>query len=235
MKKLLVLGVALAASVALLLGSAPRLAAAQSPTVGLVSDINPGAGSSSPDFFTHVNGTLFFVADDGTHGLELWRSDGTAAGTTLVKDIDPNPQEGSGIGGPGSAGVGGLVNVNGTVFFAASDGTNGVELWKSDGTDAGTSMVKDIAAGSSTPLHLTNVGGTLFFTADDGTHGRELWKSDGTAAGTTMVDDINPGAAGSNPVELVDMGGTVYFHADDGVHIDALWRSDGTAGGTTLV
>jgi ELWxxDGT repeat protein len=54
----------------------------------LARDINP-SGSSYPDYLTNVGGTLFFAADDGTHGNELWRSDGTGAGTRLVKDINP--------------------------------------------------------------------------------------------------------------------------------------------------
>ena len=76
-----------------------------------------------------------------------------------------------------------LTVVDGTLFFYASDGSHGEELWKTDGTAAGTIMVKDINPGStsSNPFHMTAVGGTLFFAADDGIHGRELWKSDGTA------------------------------------------------------
>ena len=92
-----------------------------------------------------------------------------------------------------------LTNVNGTLFFTADDGVNGCELWKSDGTAAGTVLVKDIRPGScsSCPRNLTNVNGTLFFAADDGSDGRELWKSDGTAAGTVLVKDICPGSGGS--------------------------------------
>src|SRR5262245_11596556 len=91
----------------------------------------------------------------------------------LLKDIR--------ISGPGSDPAK-FTEVGSVVFFAADDGTSGVELWKSDGTDAGTIRVKDIRAGStpSDPGGLTNVGGTLFFTANDGTGGTELWKSDGT-------------------------------------------------------
>jgi ELWxxDGT repeat protein len=213
---------ALALAGVVLAAAAPAWAAGPA----LVSDINPGASGSNPGEFTTVHGTLFFAADDGTHGFELWKTDGTTGGTAMVKDINPG----------GDSTPTELVNVNGTLFFRADDGAHGSELWKSDGTAAGTTMVKDINSGSagSTPLHLTTVGGTLFFSADDGVAGRELWRSDGTAAGTTMVKDINPGAT-SNPTDLVNAGGTLFFHADDGVHGDELWRSDGTAAGTALV
>ncbi|MBR9970880.1 ELWxxDGT repeat protein [Magnetospirillum sulfuroxidans] len=93
------------------------------------------------------------------------------------------------------------------MFFAATDGTNGTELWKSDGTAVGTVMVKDINPGSSSssPNHLTNVNGTLYFSATDGTNGTELWKSDGTAVGTVMVKDIRTGTVGSGPTYLVNI------------------------------
>jgi trimeric autotransporter adhesin len=102
---------------------------------------------------------------------ELWKSDGTLAGTVLVKDIKPRPMIRP-LGGSFE-----LTNVNGTLFFA-NNGTNGVELWKSDGTDPGTVLVMDIFPGpaSSNVNQLTNVNGTLFFTADNGTNGVELWK-----------------------------------------------------------
>ncbi len=88
----------------------------------------PGASDASPRYLTNVNGILYFRAV-WEHGYELWKSDGTSAGTVLVKDIRP----GSSGGGPGY-----LTNVNGTLYFGASDGSTGYELWKSDGTSAGT-------------------------------------------------------------------------------------------------
>ena len=94
-----------------------------------------------------------------------------------------------------------LTNVDGTLYFEASNATDGFELWKSDGTAAGTVMVKDINPGpdGSNPSDLTNVNGTLYFEANDGPNGAELWKSDGTAAGTVMVKDIDPGPTSSDP------------------------------------
>ena len=222
----------------------------------LVKNINPGCcdtfgnGFNSspggvPPEFTDVSGTLFFSASDGTAGRELWKSDGTAAGTVLVKDIQPGTFPGGQLrnGLPQF-----LTNLNGTLVFGADDGINGRELWKSDGTGAGTVLLKDInpGAGSAVPFETSpfesgptsffnNVNGMLFFRADDGTTGRELWKSDGTAAGTVRVKDINPGTPGSAPQFLTDMNGTLFFGADDGTTGIELWKSDGTAAGTVRV
>ncbi len=118
-----------------------------------------------------------------------------------------------------------LTNVNGTLYFTASDGTNsydnrnrtnGRKLWKSDGTAAGTVLVKDILIDDEESNNLTNVNGTLYFTASDGTNGYELWKSDGTEAGTVQVLDINPGTASSYPSDLTYVNGKLYFSADNG-------------------
>ena len=78
--------------------------------------------------------------------------------------------------------------MGGALYFTASEATNGTELWKSDGTEAGTVPVKDICpgTGNSSPYYLANVNGTLYFRANEG-KGQELWKSDGREAGTTLV------------------------------------------------
>lgn len=110
-------------------------------------------------------------------------------------------------------------------------------MWTSDGTEAGTVMVKDIHSGSgpAVPYSLTDVGGTLYFTAFDARHGPELWMSDGTEAGTGLVKDIHTWEGGSYPAWLLDVGGIVYFRACDRTHGDELWRSDGTEVGTSIV
>jgi ELWxxDGT repeat protein len=118
--------------------------------------------------FTALAGSLFFVAWDPEHGAELWRTDGTAAGTVLVDDVNP---------GPASSRISGLTLVDGRLFFAATDGEHGVELWTSDGTAAGTRRISDVAEGplSSSPRELAAIGGRLFFSADDQETGREPW------------------------------------------------------------
>src|SRR5262249_42083812 len=85
-----------------------------------VQDINPGSAWSNPNWLTNVNGLLYFAADDGTHGNELWQSDGTSAGTVLVQDINP----GSVNSDPAY-----LTSMNNKLYFAATDPTHGRELW----------------------------------------------------------------------------------------------------------
>ena len=122
----------------------------------LVKDIYPGANSANPNNLCVIGSTLYFQAYDDVNGVELWKSDGTAAGTVKLHDsVVP---------------AGSLFNVNGTLYFSGNDGVNGGELWVSDGTPAGTVMLKDINPGSGTsaPGRVTLAGSTIFFTADDG-------------------------------------------------------------------
>ena len=213
---------AFAAGLGLLLGPVPRVHAKSNPY--LVKDINPSSGSA-PRNLVNVNGTLFFTADDGVHGEELWKSDGTQKGTVLVKDINPS----------GSTHFWDFLSADGTLFFRAHDGSHGFELWKSDGTPDGTVMVKDINPSNRYVIYvgsnLANIGGTVFFGTDDGF---ELWKSDGTPEGTVMFKDINP-EGWSWPRNLTNVNGTLFFSANDGVHGGGLWKSDGTERGTVLV
>jgi ELWxxDGT repeat protein len=201
------------------------------PQATLVKDINP-TGNSDPGgawpAFASVNNTIFFAATDGTSGKELWKSDGTLAGTVLVRNINPS----------GNSYPRGITNVNGTVYFRASDGDTGSELWKSDGTSAGTSLVNDIhPTGGSYPSALTNLNGTLYFVAENPTYGRELWKSNGTSEGTILVKDIRSGSGGAFGTQpsLWVFNNTLYFAANDGSSGFELWKSDGTSAGTMLV
>src|SRR5262249_60477132 len=120
----------------------------------LVKDINHGPAASHIHDMTALNGLLLFFADDGKHGEELWVSDGTGDGTHLVLDINP----GTGNAAPAVASALNTTAVfQGKMFFSASDGTHGTELWETDGTTAGTSFVSDINPGppASNPPALT--------------------------------------------------------------------------------
>ena len=170
------------------------------PPAFLVRDINtvPVAVGSAPALLVQIGATTFFAAWTPQTGYELWKSDGTEGGTVLVKDVQPGP--GSSL--PGFfADDALLVDVNGTLYFAADDGVTGSELWRSDGTEAGTLRVKDVRPGAdgSSPASLVDVSGTLYFAADDGVNGGELWKSDGTEAGTVRVKETSSRAPAARP------------------------------------
>lgn len=185
-----------------------------------LKQVHVGVSETAKGQIVNLNGTALFIGDDGSGDFELWRSNGTPAGTVRVKDIYPGPS--------GSLNSSSLVVMGNAVYFAANDGAHGVELWKSDGTDAGTVMLKDLypqfgAFGHGSPAGLANIRGTLFFRATTSSaSGTQPWVSDGTEAGTVQLAEIYPGG-GSQADSFTEVNGTVYFTATDGVHGVELW------------
>lgn len=167
------------------------------------------------------DGRVLFPGTDGIAGVELWSSDGTAAGTVLLSDIVP------GQGGSWPRHLRFLGN--GIVIFAAEHPTFGYELFRTDGTTAGTSVVRDLVTGvgSSVPDDFVVQDGVLYFSAWTREHGREAWRSDGTAAGTYRLTDVAPGPLSSSPSRFVRRGNRLFFTATDHVHGFELWaRAD---------
>jgi ELWxxDGT repeat protein len=245
----------------------------------LLKDIRPGAVGSNIQWMTVVGSTLYFTANDGTRGTELWKSDGTAAGTQLAVELNV---------GSGDGNILSPVVFNGALYFIGTYANGKTYLFKTDGTAAGTQPVSTAvspsaptsinsarrltvwnnriwfrgndpvtfaaaasglystdgtAAGTTFLKAIPSMGndliaasGQLFFTASDPTYRQEVWRSDGTAAGTFMTKDINPFNAGFNGDSSAwlyqTVGNVALFSANDGGNKRKMWRSDGTAGGT---
>ncbi|MBW4695517.1 MAG: tandem-95 repeat protein [Lyngbya sp. HA4199-MV5] len=191
------------------------LTSATNPTI--VRDIRSGSSSSNPRNLVNFNGTLYFEADDGG-GLVLWKTDGTTANTVKVETSASYSQPGL------------IVAAGTTLFFTAG---NGNQLWRLGASGTQTTLLQDIGAGAGI-TNLVVIGNTLFFTATNSSNGLELWRSDGTTAGTTRISDINPGTGDSSPSSLVNVNGTLYFIAKNGANVYGLWQST-AAGVVSLV
>ena len=176
---------------------------------------DPIGATPSRSGMINVGGTLFFTANDGINGYELWRSDGTKKGTILVRDL----LRGGATPAQDGSYPSNLTDVNGTLHFSA----NGF-LWKTDGSSRGTVKLKTVA----NPRGFTAVNGSLYFVSQD-----NLWKSDGTQRGTRRVA---PGEVSEafGPRGAAALNGRLYFGADGGEGFE-LYETDGTLAHTVLV
>jgi ELWxxDGT repeat protein len=242
--------------------------------VELVYEPDTTTASAFPDTGYRIvaSGQNAYFTAATKYGRELWTSDGTAAGTHLVKDIIP-----------GSAGITNdvIVPFGSVALFNANvkSGTTATETWRTDGTEAGTYPLTYsttnawdfiVTAGTARvgnalygevrnrdsglyALGVTDgttagtqavsdnftqnlsgfcvVDGAIYFTGSDAAAGQELWRSDGTAAGTVRVADIRPGTSGSSPSNLVAANHQLFFQADDGTTGREWWVT--SPGGTT--
>jgi ELWxxDGT repeat protein len=189
----------------------------------MVAVINP-SGDATPQNLVNVGGTLYFTADDGVNGRQLWKSNGTAAGTSLVTVLNPG----------GDPQLQGLTNVHGKLYFEATDASGQNEVWTSDGTASGTVQLSPDSL-NQVDNPVTGAGGTAYFTGYTANVGFQLWASDGTVADTMAVQTLTPpfivgpnrgeGFSSVEPADLTGAGDLLYFDANDIVHGRELWKA----------
>jgi ELWxxDGT repeat protein len=189
----------------------------------------------SPVSIKIVNGKMMYIGNSAANGREAWVSDGTSGGTHMIRDLNGTSADGAYVGNAG--------DWNGAnsqyMFYFGDDGTNGVELWRTDGTDAGTVMVKDIrkGAGGSNGYFIAGkntIGNSVIFLADDDGNGFDFWKTDGTSAGTVKLADMNIHVGAQYPYGLGNIGAYLIFAISD-INGNKMWSTDGTAAGTQML
>ncbi|RKH39615.1 ELWxxDGT repeat protein, partial [Corallococcus llansteffanensis] len=187
------------------------------------------AGTGTPDV-TRLTATptqLFFQAPDATRGQELWVSDGTSAGTRFVRDLTP---------GTGDSFLTHLTAVgNNLVFFKESfdvvTSATRFELGRSDGTAAGTVLLRDFGTNVDVSYLDAKVGNALLFFVRELDGATNLWRTDGTAAGTLQLKRLDAGP-NTFPFDVRSSGTLALFTLEESSGLTELWKSDGMAGGT---
>ena len=167
-----------------------------------------------------LNDQLIFTNYDTSHGVEPWVSNGTPGNATLLSDINTSTS--------GDSRVRARIGFNELMYFIVDDGVNQYSLWKSNGTDDGTQLVKALK-GNWLSSKLVVSGNKFYFSMDTNGNGNELWVSDGTTAGTQMLE-LAPSDLGVSIGRMVDVNGTLYIAANN-----ELWKTDGTLEGTDFV
>ncbi len=197
-----------------------------SPQPRLVRNIRP-TGDAAPVGGVVWQGALWFLADDGQHGFELWRSDGTAAGTVLVDDLVP------GAGSPFD-GTEQLVAGSGRLWVRSE--ASAPALWVKDSVTTPMRFVRNFAWPLPHASWLAPLAGGVVFIDRDVSSGMEPWFSDGTAANTFRLADLRVGSTGSSPGLLASDGARVWMNAQtDFFGNRQLVVTDGTVAGTSLV
>ena len=199
----------------------------------IIKDIFTGTTGSKPDEdFAVLNGFVYFTAANAENGRELWKTNGTLSGTSLVKDIIAGPSDSN---SPDSYE---LFSNGNYLLFSAKTVAAGTELYKSDGTDAGTNVLFDINPGtpSSNADMFFSYNNAVLFTAKTALNGVELWKTDGTPGGTSMVKESTTGPLDAmSTVFFYPFNGKLLFTANNGSNGEELWITDGTTANTALV
>ena len=174
----------------------------------LMSDAVPSFAGSNADGYTVINDKLYFVAEEGATGRELYVYDGVE----VKRLTDVNSGSGDGIYNPFST-RNPLFGHDGKIYFAGDNGMTGVQLYAYNPAN-GTAAVVFILnpSGDGNPANFTAYAGKMYFTAEDGVNGYELWAYEGTGI-PVMKADVETGAGSSYPSNLTRLNSELYFSA----------------------
>jgi len=202
-----------------------------------IKNINNNSNDDNIYFLNSTDDTLFFTAMTETSGSELWKTDGTKDGTILIKDINPGTQSSIDIDGLQFFGYTSSSIIDSQLYFVANDGIHGNELWRSNGFETGTTLVKDINPGPKSSLsfspfnqsnNFVNIGDSTYFIASPSAIG-ELWKSDGTSEGTELVLNFSNSNRLNFINKLTTINNQIYFPAHTNITGRQLWRFNPTS------
>jgi ELWxxDGT repeat protein len=201
--------------------------------ISLIQDINPDAANADIDNLIEHNGMLYFSANNGTNGRELWIYDPTTNVASLLKNIrdDSNSIAGSSISN--------MTVHNNLIYFTAQETTSKNELWKTNGTEGGTVKVAVITENNKIGTdidYLIDFNGELYFSANEENTSKELWSYNSSTQISRIVKDIRTGNLGSSPKNFIEFDGELLFTASsEQQNGDELYKTDGTEGGTIKV
>ena len=190
----------------------------------LVMDVFPGtydsAGSpywSSPQMLFCDGDRLFFTASALYTGRELWCTDGTTAGTRLVREFGSGSAEG---------GVTGVAKCGAAYFITAYSAPYVHGFWVSDGTSAATALLGSKMYASQ----FFAFGPSLAFTNQG-----ELYRTDGTVSGTSILKEFTPGQDHGGSYESTGWNGLMWMSVYETVGKSQIWKTDGTMPGTSVL
>lgn len=167
-----------------------------------------------------MNGKLYFTADNGFTGYELFVYDGTNT-PYLVQDV---------LLGAASSAPDDYASLNGILYFRARDNAFGYELYQYDPVTTMATRLTDLCAGPDSSLRggIITFNNKIVFAADSGIGNTELFQFDPVSGNTTLIADIYPGTQPSAPKHFTIINNKLYFSANDGNYGRELFVYDGT-------